>query len=159
VVSLGDLSGGADDGALAMPVLRHPDINLSALIDIAFILVIFIVLAANFDRYNQISVDLPAVKSNSSGEDTRGRLSLSISASGHVVDTSSDQQRFDLLTQRDKLQAYLMGRVKGFASSVGKSSILIFADKNVRAEPLLDLMTLTKTSGFDSIQLVTQRKQ
>jgi biopolymer transport protein ExbD len=36
-----------------------PSINLSALIDIAFILVIFIVLAATFQRVRGVDVDLP----------------------------------------------------------------------------------------------------
>ena len=41
---------------------RHrPAVNLTALMDIAFILVIFIVLAANFHRIENLEVNLPDV--------------------------------------------------------------------------------------------------
>ena len=42
-----------------LPRRQVPTINLSALIDIAFILVIFIVLAANFQRIQNVDVKLP----------------------------------------------------------------------------------------------------
>ncbi len=48
----------------------EPTINLSALIDIVFILVIFVVLAANFQRLRGLEVNLPRVEGGESLKNT-----------------------------------------------------------------------------------------
>lgn len=41
---------------------EQPRINMSALIDVVFILLIFVVLAANFDRIREMSISLPTAE-------------------------------------------------------------------------------------------------
>jgi biopolymer transport protein ExbD len=43
----------------------EPKINVSALLDVVFILLIFVVLAANFDRIREMNVLLPGAESSS----------------------------------------------------------------------------------------------
>jgi len=164
VVDLGGTGLLADD-TLAMPALRRPDINLSALIDIAFILVIFIVLAANFDRYDHISVDLPAVNAAATVVQQRDRFDVALSADGIVSSAGeSVPSRFDLLKEQSQLGEYLtaqaalqQGPEAQQGSSEKQAAASIFADRAVRAEQLLRLMSLLRASGFRSIQLVTRR--
>ena len=60
-----------------------PNINLSALIDVAFILVIFIVLIANFNRIAELEVALP--ESDVQGEVDPKALMISIPVQGPVT--------------------------------------------------------------------------
>lgn len=59
-----------------------PDVGLTSLIDIVFILLIFVVLAANFDRMRGLKIDLP--KASTTQTPDQKPLIVSISEKGEL---------------------------------------------------------------------------
>jgi biopolymer transport protein ExbD len=53
---------------------RAPSINLSALVDVLFILIVFVMLAANFDRIGALDVDVPSAEGAQRPDDRAVRL-------------------------------------------------------------------------------------
>jgi len=61
---------------------QTPSINISALIDVVFILLIFVVLAANFDRVREMNIILPSA--NQTTEVSSDALILTMPLDGPI---------------------------------------------------------------------------
>lgn len=117
-----------------------PSINLSALIDVAFILVIFIVLIANFRHPNDLAVTLPEASSSSSSDSD---LIISIPVAGPLriqgkpVDAAELREVLQLL--RPKFQA-----------------ILLMADEAATVQRAVQVMDEAQGLGYSSVGIATQ---
>ena len=123
----------------AMPV-----INLSALIDIAFILVIFIVLGATFQRVQVIDVDLPSADADSD-PDHKG-LIVTVPVDGpvkfgdrEVADADVPAALEDARTRHDV--------------------ILLLADRATAVQRAVDILSEAQKYNFESVAIATQGKK
>jgi biopolymer transport protein ExbD len=118
-----------------------PDIDLTPLIDISFILVIFIVLAATFSRVKAIDVELPGVATQT--EPRREALVVTIPQEGAL--------RFgDELVQPDDAPAALV-RLRA-----QHDSVLLLADRQAAVERAVQLLAQAQAAGYPSVAIATQ---
>ena len=121
-----------------------PVINLSALIDIAFILVIFIVLGATFQRVHVIDVDLPSANASASPDDEG--LIVTVPVEGPV--------RFG---QRevpdDEVPAALQ------QARQDHDSILLLADRATAVQRAVDVLVEAQKYRFESVAIATEVKR
>ncbi len=123
--------------------LRQPPvINLSALIDITFILVIFIVLAANFHRINQMDVNLPDAQV--SGKVDPSALVITVPAAGPVEVLGQPVEPADL-------QAFLAERKGQF------DSVMLVADQQASIQRAVKILSDAQASGFSNVGIATER--
>lgn len=117
---------------------EQPSINLSALIDIVFILVIFVVLAANFQRIRGIDVDLPEADATNPSDSEALVVSIpkegAIEIQGEKVEDDEVQEKLRVLREAfDGIVLMADGdtalsravRVLGDARAVGFESVSI----------------------------------
>lgn len=121
-----------------------PIINLSALIDIAFILVIFIVLGATFQRVRAVEVDLPAADGRSN-PDPKG-LVISVPREGPIL--FGDEAVAD-----DDVDAALT------AAEGTYTSLVLMADKDAAVERAVVLLVKAQAHGFEAVSIATKRSQ
>ena len=119
-----------------------PVINLSALIDIAFILVIFIVLGATFQRVQVIDVDLPSADADAD-PDHEG-LIVTVPVDGpvkfgarEVADADVPAALQDARTRHDV--------------------ILLLADRATAVQRAVDILSEAQKYNFASVAIATQR--
>jgi biopolymer transport protein ExbD len=127
---------------LERPPKRRPSIGLTPLIDIVFILLIFVILAANFDRIKGLKVDLP--QSSATNKPPPRSLVLTITAKGrYVLDkkTVPEPQLFSTLQRLNKTHKILLLRADGKAAFAKAVKALDFAKK----------------IGFEAVSIATQQ--
>ncbi|MCA9665643.1 MAG: biopolymer transporter ExbD [Myxococcales bacterium] len=124
------------------PKREQPSINLSALIDIAFILVIFVVLAANFHRIRNIDVNLPRASAEKSADPKA--LVVSVPPRGDLSVAGKK-------VAPDKLAAALRA-LRGQYKSV-----LIVADKSASVQRAIRVLSEAQAAGFKAASIATQK--
>lgn len=119
-----------------------PTINISALMDVVFILLIFVVLAANFDRMRELNIVLPSAENTN--EMTPEAVTLTMMTDGSIL-------VFDEKVPADALMQHLKGlRTK-------HESLLLVSDGNVPLDRAVKIFDEAASAGFTSVSIATQR--
>jgi biopolymer transport protein ExbD len=121
---------------------RKPAVNLSALIDIAFILVIFIVLGATFERIQDIEVTLPEANATSPADSTG--LQITVHADGSV---DVDGTTVAASAVRDRLVPLALDH----------DSLLLVADRDASVQAAVQVLADAQTVGFKSVSIATKK--
>jgi biopolymer transport protein ExbD len=120
---------------------ERPTINLSAMIDVVFILVIFIVLAASFHRLREIEVNLPHAESGAKPSPEALLVTIpprgAFRIQGEVV-------------ERDQLLSRLTVLRREF------ESVVLLADEQVPLARAVRVLGDARTAGFTSLSIATK---
>jgi biopolymer transport protein ExbD len=121
-----------------------PTINLSALIDVVFILVIFVVLAANFDRIRNLDVTLPEAEAASLAQAESTSITIRTDGSLAIDDAPvSDEELRKRLTERGD----------------PSEPVIIFADGDVAFERAVWVLGEASSAGFSNVSIATRQPQ
>lgn len=121
-----------------------PNISLAALVDVVFILVIFIVLGANFHRIQTLDVSIPVAESP--GQADARSLVITIPESGQL----------DILGKKvdpDSLKNELRTKVTAF------ESVLLVADRSAPVQRVVRILSDAQAVGFVSVSIATQEPE
>lgn len=117
-----------------------PTINLSPLIDVVFILLIFVVLVARFMDQERLDVSLPSASAGRPAE--VDALMIELTKTGIIALQGEVVANEDL---DDRLEA-VRGRYR---------RAVLVADREVDVQAAVDIISRAKTAGFDAIALAT----
>ena len=118
-----------------------PRINLTPLMDVAFILVIFIVLVANFQRVSQVKVSLPKASDAASADPTS---LVVVVRQSDPIDIAGETFAFQQLRE-------------GLLQKKGKyTSVLPMADGDVNVQRTIDVLSAAQAVGFASVGIATK---
>ena len=119
-----------------------PQINLSALIDVIFILLIFVVIAANFDKIRGLDVKLPSVDSPPSSEIPKV-LTITVPSEGPIrvndVPVADNELRNHLETLRSN-----------------NDSAVLLADGDIALQRAVKVLNDAQAAGFTNLSIATQ---
>lgn len=119
-------------------------VDLTPLIDVVFILLIFFILSANFTDESSIRVDRPSASSSEVSQENT-TFNVSIDENGAIW--------FDhKTTTLSQLQLQLKSRVL-FSEN---SNAVVNADKNIDTGKLIDVVDVIRNSGVKSVAIATQ---
>ncbi len=120
---------------------RRPSVNLSALIDVAFILVIFVVLSATFQRQREVEIQLPGT-SEAPQRQTQG-LEVDVFADGRVaIDGRTlvgPAIREALKRERERYD-----------------SLVLVADGSADLQIAVDVLEDARAAGFEAVAVATR---
>lgn len=119
-------------------------IDMTPLIDIVFILLIFFILTASFQQQNTINIDRPQSTTNDSSDVVK--LMVTIDKEGQI---SLDQGPIKLTD----LSAYVKAKV----SSTGSSSAVIQVDKDVTSDRLITVIDKIRIAGVANVAVATDK--
>lgn len=119
-----------------------PRLELTALVDCVFLLLVFFLLTSTYTRDRQIPVDLAAVRTGESVETELQRCSLTLHASGEF---QIDGQAVDREGLADMLQTRALDQPE--------TIVLIRADQKADTGDLLWAMDTARAAGLLRIQL------
>ena len=118
-----------------------PTINLSALIDIAFILVIFIVLGATFQRVRGVEVDLPSADAKTNPESEA--LVVTVPRTGPF--------KFE---DREVPEAEVAAALQQARKT--HTSVLLLADKEAAVQRALKVLADAQNAGFETVSIAAE---
>jgi biopolymer transport protein ExbD len=126
-----------------------PEINLTSLIDVVFLLLIFFMISTTFERQAALKIDLPEASAEAESQDSPERLEWVIDPEGRIY--LNDSQLVD--GRPATLRAAIEERVGDDRSL----PVVIRADAQTPHHYVVTVMDVTGQMGFSRLSIATQR--
>ena len=123
------------------------DVNLTPLIDVVFLLLIFFMVSTTFTREREMTVELPEAKAEAPAEATN-QLEIEISADGEYA---VNNRR---LVNRDS--ETLMKAIKDASKGDSKLPLIITADAVTHHQAVVTAMDVAGQLGFVHLRITTR---
>ena len=129
----------------------QPEVNLTSLIDVVLLLLIFFMVSTSFVKQSQIAINLPESDSAASVEEAAEQVDIVITESGTYYVNGRELVNSRPETLRNALQ-----KVSGGNSDL---PLIISADANARHQSVVTAMDVAGRLGFTSINMATVNEQ
>ena len=121
------------------------DIDISPLIDVVFILLIFFMVSTTFVKDAQLDLERPSAQS-------------ATQASGEAIRVSIDRHGDIYMGDAPVRLWMLQSRVRELLRSSVDDSVLVIADRSTAAEQLIDVVDQCRLAGAKGVGVVTERE-
>ena len=128
---------------------EEPNVDLTSLIDVVFLLLIFFMVSTNFERQAVLKVDLPEASAVQAPEEVPERLELVIDAKGRMF--LNDQQLVD-----DRRQT-LVAAFEQLAAERRDLALTLRADRLTPHHYVVTVMDVAAELGFSNLSIATDR--
>jgi len=128
----------------------EPEVNLTPLIDVVFILLIFFMVSTTFQRESEIKIELPEASSEPV-EERKDSLEIVIDADGHYFIDDQQVVNTELETLKQAIQ-----------KSIGDQTdlpVVIRADRHTPYESVVRAMDATAKLGLVHMSLATNQPE
>jgi biopolymer transport protein ExbD len=125
----------------------EPDINLTPLIDVVFLLLIFFMVSTSFVRQSQITIRLPQAENTAMVEDAPEQVDIMITEQGTYLVNGRELINNRPETIRNALQKVSAGNTN--------LPLTISADANARHQHVVTAMDVAGRLGFVRISIAT----
>ena len=124
---------------------KSPDISLeiTPLVDVIFLLLIFFVLSTLFIDLKTMSIDLPSIDKKTMSNLPENRVKIEISKEGEVLINNTTISEFSLKTLNEEL-SLIPSDIK---------TAIISADSDTRYQYIVTIMESLNSNGFKNIQI------
>ena len=125
----------------------QPEVNLTSLIDVVFLLLIFFMVSTSFVKQSQISIRLPQAENTSVVEEVPEQIDIMITADGTYLVNGRELINNRAETIRNALQKTSAGR--------NDLPLTISADANAKHQDVVTAMDVAARLGFTKISIAT----
>jgi len=131
-------------------------INLTPLIDIVFLLLIFFMVSTTFSKESQLRIRLPDASPDAEVEQRPSRLVIAITASGdYSIRGPNESTGHHLLSRERSVLAQAMAKAK-VAQGTDDLVVVIRADRKTPHEAVVRAMDVARKLGLVRITFSTQ---
>lgn len=124
----------------------EPEVNLTALIDVVFLLLIFFMVSTTFDRQSEISIELPEA-SGKPLEKKKFVLEVNIDAQGRYF-VNQQRVKDDRISTLKRALRLTMAKHK-------KPQVIISADRNTPHQAVIRAMDAARQLGLVNLTFAT----
>ncbi len=125
----------------------EPEVNLTSLIDVVLLLLIFFMVSTSFVKQSQISIRLPEAESASIVEEVSDRLDIMITEQGTYLVNGRE-----LINSRPETIRNALQKLSGGNTNL---PLTISADANARHQHVVTAMDVAGKLGFVKITIAT----
>jgi len=134
-------------------ILRHdrnkePELNLTPLIDVVFLLLIFFMVSTTFEKESEISIELPEAAGEKS-EDERFTIEITIDGEGHYF---INEKRI-----RDEKLATLKKALRDVRGDHEEPRLILSADRNTPHQAVIRAMDAARQIGLVNLTFATKQ--
>jgi len=137
-----------------MKLIRHRkepvDVNLTPLIDVVFLLLIFFMVSTTFTKETRLTLQLPEAKSNAV-EQLSSMIEVVVSADGEYAINGRPLVNKSLKT--------LMAAIADLSSAEEQLPFIITADENARHQDVIRVYDAAGRLGYTKIGVTTRQAQ
>ncbi len=121
---------------------KSGDIDISPLIDVVFILLIFFMVSTTFVKDAQVDIERPSAKSGTSANTKAMRIHIDRTGQVYVDDSP--------------VKAWMVqSRVRDHLRDGGEGTVLVIADRRVEAQKLIEVVDQCRLAGAGDVGVVT----
>lgn len=124
-----------------------PRVDLTPMVDVVFLLLIFFMISTTFVETPGISVKLPESSSQQRKQEVK-EVKVYLSKDGRIF-----------LGEQEVEQAELRRRLRAFGARTKTMTFLLLADKEALHGKVVALMDLAKETGFDKLAIATEYRK
>ena len=128
----------------------EPDVNLTPLIDVVFILLLFFMVSTTFQRESEINIELPEASAEPV-EERDETLEIVIDAEGHYFIDEQQVVNTELETLKQAIEKFLGAR--------SEIPVVIRADRQTPYESVVRAMDATAQLGLLQMSLATSQPE
>ena len=128
----------------------EPDVNLTPLIDVVFILLLFFMVSTTFQRESEINIELPEASAEPV-EEREETLEIVIDAEGHYFIDEQQVVNTELETLKQAIEKFLGER--------SEIPVVIRADRQTPYESVVRAMDATAQLGLLQMSLATSQPE
>ena len=132
---------------LSMKPRSSPEVNLTSLIDVVLLLLIFFMVSTSFVKQSQISISLPEADSAAVVDEATEQINITITETGIYLVNGRE-----LINSRPETIRNALQRVSGGDNSL---PLTISADANARHQDVVTAMDVAGRLGFVRISIAT----
>ncbi len=121
-------------------------INITSLIDVLFLLLIFFIVSSTFLEQPGMKLDLPKTTANEA-----------MRMEGYTLFVMSDETLY--LNEESITKEALPERLKAIAPIIEEKGLILKADETIRYGLVVEVMDLAKQSGVKKLVVATQIKE
>ncbi|MBT5218894.1 MAG: biopolymer transporter ExbD [Woeseia sp.] len=125
----------------------EPEVNMTSLIDVVLLLLIFFMVSTSFVKQSQISIQLPEAESSTQVEESTQQLDIMITEQGTYLVNNRELVNNRPETIRNALQKLSDGNTN--------LPLTISADANARHQHVVTAMDVAGKLGFTRISIAT----
>ncbi|GMR07653.1 MAG: biopolymer transporter ExbD [Gammaproteobacteria bacterium] len=134
--------------------LRHsrqeaPDVDITPLIDVVFLLLIFFMVSTTFKRESEIAIELPQVVSGKEVENRNKEIEIVIDAEGRYYVN-------DMAVLNTRLST-LVSALQKVAGSAKEPRLIISADAKAPYQSVMSAMDAAQQLGFNRLTFATEK--
>ena len=134
-------------------ILRHdrnkePELNLTPLIDVVFLLLIFFMVSTTFEKESEISIELPEAAGEKS-EQERFTIEITIDSEGHYF---INENRI-----RDEKLATLKKALRDVRGDHEEPRLILSADRNTPHQAVIRAMDAARQIGLVNLTFATKQ--
>ena len=132
---------------LSLRVRTQPEVNMTSLIDVVLLLLIFFMISTSFVKQAQINISLPQAESSSIVEEPPEQIDIMITATGTFLVNGRELINNRPETIRNALQKVSAGN--------NRMPMTISADANAKHQYVVTAMDVAGRLGFTQISIAT----
>ena len=132
---------------LSLRSRSEPEVNLTSLIDVVLLLLIFFMVSTSFVKQSQITINLPEVDSAAIVEETPQQIDIMITETGTYLVNGRE-----LINNRPETIRNALQRMSGGDNSL---PLTISADANAKHQHVVTAMDVAGRLGFVQINIAT----
>ena len=125
---------------------ESPKVDLTPMIDVVFLLLIFFMISTTFVEHPGLKIDLPESSAQEIKHEGK-EVQVYLSDSGTIY-----------FQQREISQASLIEKLQSYGTSAKQMTFLLMADKAVRHGRVIQVMDIAKSAGFEKLAIATDKK-
>jgi len=125
----------------------QPEVNMTSLIDVVLLLLIFFMVSTSFVKQSQIAISLPAAESASIVEEVPEQIDIMITETGIYLINGRE-----LINSRPETIRNALQKVSGGSTSL---PLTISADANAKHQDVVTAMDVAGRLGFVQISIAT----
>ncbi len=128
---------------------ESPDINLTPLIDVVFLLLIFFMVSTTFDKENRIKVELPEAATQDEKVKEEVTLDITVDAMGRFYVNQQEVINTDIETLKSAIEKAAQGR--------HDLPVIIIADAKTPYQAVITVMDAASQLGFVNMTFPTRQ--
>ena len=132
---------------LSLRPRTHPEVNLTSLIDVVLLLLIFFMVSTSFVKQSQISISLPEADSTAVVEEVPEQVDIMITEAGTFLVNGRE-----LINSRPETLRNALQKVTGGNNDL---PLTISADANAKHQHVVTAMDIAGRLGFVQISIAT----
>ena len=132
---------------LSLRQRTQPEVNLTSLIDVVLLLLVFFMVSTSFVKQSQITIRLPEAESTAIVQEVPDQIDIMITEAGTYLVNGRELINNRAETIRNALQKVSTGR--------NDIPLTISADANARHQDVVTAMDVAGRLGFNQIRIAT----